>query len=352
MEHGDEESGRTETGRQENGGGRNRKATTATADPESTWNRRQIQWVRAPYDVILSSLPEAESTPISNRHGQQHPLEADVRLRWPSGGVFTTRARREWNGSSIGSGVAWPPRPTQPASVAEALARTLHESRIRPPEHWEAGISELGEWWSLRGCWTMSQRGEPDGNHPAVERWLAVEHNVRWAQFAITAGVRRTDGPQIVATHEGAELTGPLLTGRRTTHTLLQAVWRDTDRLAEALHGWKGQGVTAANLAAWVRRVIGATWGPETGARMLMRNGVPARATPRSEGASTRTVPDDVQTIAWALAAAVLGIRDIEERREMAEGIVDAAAELATWTDPHEYLGTIATREGVPPRVH
>ena len=56
MEHVDEESRRNESGRPENGGGRNRKATTATADPESTWSRRQIQWISAPYDVIESRL--------------------------------------------------------------------------------------------------------------------------------------------------------------------------------------------------------------------------------------------------------------------------------------------------------
>ena len=337
--------------RAEGTGGRPRRATTATADAESTWNRRQIEWIGAGYDVILGSLPEAESTPISNRHGHQHPLEADVRMRWPTGGALTTRTRRDWNGASIGSGRSWPPRPIQPASVAEALARTLGESRISGPDRWEAGISELGEWWSLRACWRAEPaEGAPD---PATEldRYVAVEHDVRWGQVAITSGLRRPNGAQIVATHEGAELTGPLLTGRRTTHTLLQAVWRDTDRLAEVLRGWRGQRITAATLTSWVRRTIGSTWGPETGARILLRNGIASRKNAR-DTADGRTINDDVETIAWSLATAILGIGDIEERRQMAEAILDVAGELAIWTEATGNLGPGSGREPAPSRVH
>ena len=324
-----------------------RRGTTGTTDPESTWNRRQVEWVGAGYDLILSSLPEAESTPISNRQGHQHPLEADVRLRWPSGGLFTTPARREWNGASIGSGRAWPPRPTQPAAVARALARTLQESRIAPPERWEAAITELGEWWSLRGCWPLASGQRT----PALDRCVAVEHDVRWGRVWITATLRRPNGSQIVATHEGADLTGPLLTGRRTTHTLLQAVWEATDALAATLRSWRNRPTSARTLAEWVERVIGARWGPETGARILMRNAV-TEAAGAETGAAAGTVSDDIETVAWTLGSAILGIGDVDERRRMAEGIVDAAAELAGWNESDTLAAEGAAGRGMPPQVH
>ena len=308
-------------------------AAAPTPDPATTWRGRPVDWTRTKasrWPRLVESLPHLDIRPIRNRAGREHMLEGDVVLQWPVRGLFTTRARREWNGASIGSGPAVAP-PTQPRAVAEALRQTLGDHRLPAPLHWEAGITPLGEWWMVRGCWPAAPGGEATGD--GLMRFIELDHDTRQGLITIGSGLRRPDGAGIWASREGATLTGPVLTGRRPHLTLVHAVWANIDRLRARLAGWRTRRVSAARLAAWARRNIGPLWGPETGPQLLLRNGLsPERAAaPRLDDGRCRTAPDDLSQIAWTLARSLLRIPELDERRELGEEITCVVAELDTW---------------------
>ena len=269
-------------------------------------------------------------------------------LQWPTGGLFTTRARREWNGTSIGSGPAVT-APTQPRAVAEALRQTLGDHRLFAPVHWEAGITPLGEWWMVRGCWPASA-GETSGDD--LMRFIELDHDTRQGLITIGSGLRRPDGAGIWASREGATLTGPVLTGRRPHLTLLYAVWANIDRLRTRLAGWRTRRVSAARLGAWVRRNIGPLWGPETGPQLLLRNGLSPERTPGLHDGRCRTAPDDLSQIAWTLARSLLRIPELDERRELGEEITCVVAELDTWATERAGPSPRGEPAVEPGRVH
>ena len=298
-----------------------------SGNPGTTWRRRPVEWRRPGWDELVRSLPTVAARPIKNRSGMQHPFEADTLLTWPAGGLFSTRTRREWNGISIGSGRITA-SPIQPGEAAEALRRTLRANHFPTAEWWEAGISQLGEWWTLRACWHWPDQ-RPDSDGGAVCRVLWIEHDVRWSSIAIGGGLRRADGAMVTATHEGAALTGPLITGMRPNRALTHAVWLRIDRDAQTLADWRGRQVAAGILDRWAAEHLDYSWGPETGARLLLRNGVSGRRQPEDAGREQmRTVPDDLNQIAWQLGLSALCISDVIDRAELTGRIMDTVRRL------------------------
>ena len=300
---------------------------------------------------LVESLPRLDIRPIRNRAGREHTLEGDVVLQWPARGLFTTRARREWNGASIGSGPAIAPA-TQPRAVAEALRQTLGDHKLLAPLYWEAGITPLGEWWIVRGCWPAAPDGATSGD--GLMRFIELDHDARQGLITIGSGLRRPDGAGIWASREGATLTGPVLTGRRPHLTLLHAVWANIDRLRTRLAGWRTRRVSVARLGAWVRRNIGPLWGPETGPQLLLRNGLSQQRAPAPglRDGRCRTAPDDLSQIAWTLARSLLRIPELDERRELGEEITCVVAELDTWATERARPDPRGDPAVEPDRVH
>ena len=299
-----------------------------TNDPVSTWARRPVEWRGASWRAIAAGLPTATHRPIENGHGQVHRLEADISLSWPAGGIFTNAARERWNATSIGSGCGLA-RPLQPRQIAQALQETVRQSRLPRPTSWEAGMSELGEWWCLRACWPGACALRA-GERESGERWVLVEHNVRWGVLSVASGLRQADGAVIVATHEGARLSGTLLTGERPSATLIRGVWREIDKLQATLLAWRSQRPSMQQLATWASRSIGRRWGAETRAWLLMRNGATQGidAGHISWPAGQRETVDDLEQIAWTLAIAVLGTEEIDARRALAGDIIKMVERL------------------------
>ena len=296
-------------------------------NPASTWRRRPIEWCRPGWDELVRSLPTVAALPIKNRVGMQHPFEADTVLNWPTGGLFSSRTRREWNGFSIGSGRITA-SPIQPREAAEALKRTLDANHFPTTEWWEAGISQLGEWWTLRACWEWPDK-RPDSDGGTVCRVLWIEHDVRWSSIAIGGGLRREDGAIITATHEGAALTGPLITGMRPNRALTHAVWLRIERDARALADWRGRRVGAGMLNRWASEYLDYSWGPETGPRLLLRNGVSGRRdTDNGGGDQLRSVPDDLNQIAWQLGLSALCVSEVGERADLTGRIMRTVRRL------------------------
>ena len=296
--------------------------------PPSSWMQRPIDWNRPSLEDLLESLPEVSNRAILNRVGRQHPLEADVLLSWPQRGLFSNRSRRDWNGVSIGTGKLTS-RPIQPRLAAEAFERTLQANHCPTPEWWESGMTQFGEWWCLRACWTYPNR-TPDSRGNDIVRFLYIEHDVRWSRLAIGGGLRRNDGATITATHEGAALTGPLITGARPNRTLAQTVWLQIDQDAHELEDWKDLNVTSTALAAWVAEQIHSGWGPETGPRLLLRNGVSTGRSAQELLAAgpARVVSDDVNQVAWQLGLAALCLNDIRDRHQLTTGVMRTVREL------------------------
>ncbi len=199
----------------------------------------------------------------------------------------------------------------------------------------------------VRGCWPAAQHGETSGDD--LMRFVELDHDTRQGLITIGSGLRRTDGAGIWASREGATLTGPVLTGRRPHLTLVHAVWANIDRLRARLAGWRSRRVSAARLAAWVRRNIGPLWGPETGPQLL-RNGLSPEPAPalRLDDGRGRAAPDDLSQIAWTLARSLLRIPDLDERRELGEEITCVVAELDTWATDR----TRRDPRAEPDRVH
>ena len=299
-----------------------------TSDPVSTWARRPVEWRRASWGAIAAGLPTATHRPIENEHGQVHRLEADISLSWPAAGMFTNAARERWNATSIGSGCGVQ-RPLQPRHIAEALQETVRQSRLPRPTSWEAGMSELGEWWCLRACWPGAHALRA-GERETGERWVAVEHNVRWGALSVASGLRQADGAAIVATHERARLSGTLLTGERPSATLIRAVWREIDKLQATLLAWRSQRPSMQQLATWASQSIGRQWGAETRAWLLMLNGATQGidAGHISWPAGQRETVDDLEQIAWTLATAVLGTEEVDARQRLAGEIVKVVGNL------------------------
>ena len=293
--------------------------------------QRHIEWAEVDFDTLAAGLPAVEARPITNRSGRQHPLEGDTLLRWPLRGPFSTRARRDWNDVSIGSGRAASP-PIQPADAALALRETLRVNGLPKPESWQAGITELGEWWTLQASWPWPD-GRPDSAGGRVRRHVYIEHDVRWAALWIGGTLSREDGATITATHERAALTGPLITGRRPNRALAHVVWRRIEELAQTLISWRKQAVTSGALATWVVEYMDASWGPETGPRLLLRNGVSTRRGPAEMETGSRIVRDDLNQIAWQLGLAALCVADVVERCELTCRILTTVQDLAAYTN-------------------
>ena len=322
-------------------------------NPATTWRRRQVEWKQPEWAELIRALPSVSARAITNRSGMQHPFECDIVLAWPQRGMFSTKGRREWNGVSIGSGRVTN-RLIQPAEAAEALRRTLDANHFPAPEWWETGISQLGEWWTLRGCWKWPN-GQPDSNNQEVTRVVWIEHDVRWSSIAIGGGLRRADGAVITATYEGAALTGPLITGMRPNRALSHAVWLRIDRDARTLADWRGQQILANLLNTWTRDYIDYSWGPETGPRLLLRNGVSARRSNEShiETESMRTVTDDLNQVAWQLGLSALCVTDVIERADLTTRIMETVGKLNEYQNGLSPSETDRSRpNGAPDQIH
>ena len=307
------------------------KRNEPPGNPATTWRRRQVEWIRPIWDELVRALPAVSARQITNRSGMQHPFEADTVLQWPQRGVFSTKSRREWNGVSVGSG-RMTPSPIQPTEAAEGFRRTLAANHFPNPEWWEVGMSEMGEWWTLRACWRSPNRHSDSKGHE-VTRIVWIEHDVRWSSIAIGGGLRRSDGAVITATYEGAVLTGPLITGMRPNRALAHAVWLRIDRDAQALADWRGQQVIGTLLNAWANEYLDYSWGPETGPRLLLRNGVSARRSnekpPPKE--TSRIISDDLNQIAWQLGLSALCVNDVIERADLTTRIMETVRKLGEY---------------------
>lgn len=300
------------------------------------WRQRTIEWQRvAPgrLDDVCASLPRIELTPIRNATGAEHAHEADVRLHWPPDGVFASGHRADWSGTSIGSGPS-KPTPTQPRAVAAGFRASLAEHAIGAPAYWDMGLTRLGEWWMLRAAWST-------GPHAPAERIVEIDHDVRTATIHISGGLRQPGDAAILASYEQALLSGPRLTGRRPRTTLLQAVWDSIVELEANLDEWSEQRVDRTTLAAWIRRYVTPEWGPETGPRLLLHDEQNAAA----DGSS-------LADVCWTLASSLLGVDDVNDRRELQHEIRMVVDHLANFPPAAAAMAPDALSGAGGRRVH
>ena len=310
-----------------------RAAAERDAPTSGKWRGREIEWVRAsPGDVgdYFESLPRIELAPLRSLAGEEHDHEADVCLHWPRKGLFDSRNRADWSGTSIGSGPS-KPSPTQPCDVASGLRASLREHALPPPAHWDIGLTSLGEWWILRATWT-------GGPAAPANRVIEIDHDVRSGRIRISAGLRRPSDATILSSRERAMVSGPRLTGRRPRTTLLRAIWSSIDELEANLDEWNGRRVGRPALSAWVRRYITPEWGPETGPRILLRH--------EQEAGGNGC---NLSVICWTLASSLLGIDDIDHRRQLEHEIQLSVDALAS---PLELPPAMADETPAAPRVH
>ena len=291
-----------------------KRLAPAPGEPPSTWRSRRIEWVTGPLPAIREAIPELVSTPLVNEMGVEHRLSAQMACRWPRGGELTTPERCAWSNTATGIGPAWPP-PVQPIEALTAFERLVTRSPGRHPMRWTLGITDDGEWYTLRASWPRGHRRIRD--RARLERYAVLEHATYQNVLRLNAGVRDAGtGAQIgmywIPTRvEAGRMTDP--SGLRSCDEHCRTILKMADTAEKILESWDLNAADRTTAEQWADLYAAPVWGP----------GAAKDAAASGRG---RTTP---LSAAWSLAQANARMTDVEERSRLAEHLGTIVEELA-----------------------
>ena len=314
-----------------------------TGDPKTSWRSREATWNTLPWTGLEASLPQVATAPLTDGRGQEHPFEYVVALDWPTSGALSNTERRAWNLRPLTSSDI--ENTIDPRELATAFRRTLAESQLGEPEHWDAGTTTLGEWWALRARYPRPPN-QREAREPA-ELAITLRHALGSPTVITQAGLRlpRT-GAEILACSYYVFLRNERVRlADGAPYDLMTTIGNQAEATAAIIAAWAEEALLRPALTAWADSTAVPNFGHTTAARLVAlhdRRRFSADSPPDERGAPMDTAAD----IAWAIADELGSIRDIETRIRMQNRLLKSVADLC-WQNEND-AGSVTAAE----RVH
>ncbi len=307
-----------------------------TGDPKTLWRSRDTAWTTLSQTALEASLPHVATAPLTNVGGEKHPFEYLVALDWPASGALSNAERRAWN--------LWPVTTTDneklidPQELAVAFRRTLKESTLGTPEHWDAGATKLGEWWALRARYPSPESCR--SSRGPVETALTLRHAVGSPAVHVQAGLRLPEtGAEIITAMYYAVVDDGRIRLRNGAYDLMTTLAHHAQATAILISSWTEEALLRPALASWANRVARPKFGHSAAARLMAMHD--SRRFSNTEPAESGAAPmDTAHDVAWTLADDLRSVADIETRTQAQNLIIRTVSELCWWNENDEQAFT------------